>query len=390
MSTTEIDEILDEAVRTGVVPCVSAAVAGPNQVHYRGVFGYSNAEKKTPLQDDAIFRVSSLTKSVTTSALMQLVEKGLVDLDQPASDIFPVFADVQVLDGFDNGVPKLRAPKTPVTVSQLATHSSGLAYDIWSEKIRSFRLWKNEATGITGQRESSPPPLIFDPGAGWAYSPGIDWLGEIVTKLSGIRVDDYIRKHIFEPVGMKDTGFEVEPGQKARIASVHVRRDEGPGFKAIDFNWNQGQPNDQVLSGHGLFSTIDDYTKFLQMFLNDGMAKGGQVLRPETVKLMTQNRIGDVDVGVMRSTNPTLSLDAEFFPGMRKKHSVGFQITTEQWPGMRSAGSLSWAGLLNLFYWWDPKKELGVTFLTQLLPFQDKAVMALFEKFEKAVYRSIN
>lgn len=387
MSKEEIDRILHSAVDDGIVPGVAAMVAGPSDVHYCGTFGKANVSIEAPVTRDTIYKVSSWTKAITTTALMQLVERGLIKIDQPVASIIPTFKDIQILEGFDGETPKLRPPRNEVTIGHLATHTSGLAYDIWSDKLLKYKSLTGAPSGLVGGKASLLSPLMFEPGTEWAYGTGIDWLGEVIEIVSGQRVDRYLEEMIFTPLAMKDTSFSVSDAKRARIATVHTRKDENS-FTPIEFEWAPTLSADRVLSGHGLYSTLDDYTSFLQMFLNEGTGMGRQILRPETVRSMTENRIGDVNVGVMKSTVPHLSCDAEFFPGMPKRHSLGFQITTEQWAGMRSAGSLSWAGLLNLFYWWDPTRKLAVTFATQLLPFQDKRVMELFVNFEKAVYKA--
>lgn len=383
----DIDRILREAVNEGTVPGIAAMVAGPSNIYYCGTFGKKNVTTEDPITRDTIYKVSSWTKAVTTTGLMQLVERGRIEIDQPVASIIPLFKDIQVLEGFDGGTPRLRPPRREVTIAHLATHTSGLAYDFWSDRLLQYKSLTGAPTGLVGRKESLLSPLMFEPGTEWAYGTGIDWLGEIIEIISGQRVDDYLQEKIFAPLGMNDTSFSVVDVKRSRIANVHTRKGDDS-FTPIDFEWTPTLSADRVLSGHGLYSTLDDYISFLQMFLNQGNAKGHQILLPETVRLMTENKIGDVNVGVMKSTVPHLSSDAEFFPGMPKRHSLGFQITTEEWEGMRSAGSLSWAGLLNLFYWWDPTRKLAATFATQLLPFQDPRVMALFVDFEKAVYRA--
>ena len=383
----EIDRILEEAMNENTVPGIAAMVAGPDKLHYCGAFGKKNVSTDDPIRRDTIYKVSSWTKAITTAGLMQLVELGRIEIDQPVASVIPLFKDIQVLDGFDGETPKLRSPRREVTIAHLATHTSGLAYDFWSEKLLKYKSAKGAPTGLVGRKESLLSPLMFEPGTEWAYGTGIDWLGEIIEAVSGQRVDDYLQEKIFTPLGMKDTSFSVDEAKRSRVATVHTRKGNDA-FTPIAFEWTPTLGADRILSGHGLYSTLDDYISFLQMFLNEGTAKGHRILLPETVRLMTENRIGDVNVGVMKSTVPHLSCDAEFFPGMPKRHSLGFQITTQEWEGMRSAGSLSWAGLLNLFYWWDPKRKLAATFATQLLPFQDPRVMTLFVTFEKAVYKA--
>ena len=384
MGTENIDELLRDAVAAGTVPGVVATVTGPATISYRGAFGKANVSTGAAVTHDTVFRISSLTKSVVTAGLMQLVERGLVDPDQPVSSIIPAFGDIQVLDGFDGSTPRLRPPRTKVAVSHLATHTSGLAYDVWSAKMLHFQETTGAVSSFTGKREGLFLPLMFDPGTDWAYGTGVDWLGEVIEAVTGRRVDDYLQEEIFAPLRMHNTSFTIDESQRPRLAAVHAR-DEAGEFIATDFDW---APADRVLSGHGLYSTVDDYTLFLQMLLNDGVGNGHRILRPDTVRQMIENRIGDLEVPVMRSTMPHLSCDAEFFPGMPKKQSLGFQVTTEQRPGMRSPRSQFWAGLFNLFYWWDPAQKLAAIFATQLLPFQDPRVMELFESFERAVYDS--
>lgn len=167
------------------------------------------------------------------------------------------------------------------------------------------------------------------------------------------------------------------------MATVHARAADGS-VTPIDFEWVRNP--EYILAGHGLYSTAGDYMRVLLMFLHDGRFNGSQILDPASVRVMTENAIGDLDMTVMKTTDPSLSNDAEFFPGMKKKHGPGFQINTEQWPGMRGAGSLAWAGLFNVFYWWDPTNRVAPTILMQLLPFQDREAMDLYTTFEKAVY----
>jgi methyl acetate hydrolase len=378
-----IDGVLERAVESGVVPGVAATVTTKGGVRYHGVFGTADVESGAPMAQDSLFRISSWTKSLVGVALMQLVERGLVDLDQTVASIVPEFGEIQVLEGFDGDTPILRAPKTQATIAHLATHTSGLAYDVWSEKILRYQELTGAPSSFTGRREGMFLPLAFDPGTDWGYGTGTDWIGEVIQVVTGRRIDEYLQKEVFEPLGMVDTTFAPDETQRKRLVAVHARDGHG-GFVATPFDW---APANRVLSGHGLYSTVNDYSAYLKMLLNDGAVDGKQILRPETIANFIENRISDVDVTVMRAAIPHLTRDAEFFPGMPKKHSIGFQMTTTQRPGMRAAGSQFWAGLFNLFYWWDLENEIAVTFATQMLPFQDERVMEVFADFERAVYK---
>ena len=336
---------------------------------------------------DTLFRISSLTKAVTCTAAMQLVERGLLRLDQPVASIIPEFENIQVLEGFDGDTPRLRPPKTQATVCQLATHTAGFAYEIWSDKILKYQRVTGHPGIVTGSREVLFTPLAFDPGTDWAYGIGFDWLSQVVEAVSGQTIDKYLQENVFGPLGMNRTSFSPGEEERASLATVHARGADGS-MTPIDRHFDWVQHPEYVLGGHGLYSTAGDYIKFVQTFLHDGRLNGNKILEPASVQVMTQNHIGDLYTKPMKTTDPALSNDAEFFPGMPKKHSPGFQINTEQWPGMRAAGSLGWAGLFNVFYWWDPTNGVAATILMQLVPFQDPRAMELYANFEKAVYAS--
>lgn len=301
---------------------------------------------------------------------MQLIERGLIQIDQPVASIIPEFAEIQVLEGFDGDTPRLRPPKTQVTLRHLATHTSGFAYELWNDRILKYLLVTGHPGVVTGSKKVLFTPLAFDPGTDWAYGIGMDWLSQVVEAVSGQAIDKYLEDNIFGPLGMTRTTFAPSQAERASLVTVHARRADGT-ITPIHFDW---VPNPEyILAGHGLYSTADDYMKFLQMFLHDGRFNGHEILEPASVRQMTENRIGDLYMQVMKTADPRQSCDAEFFPGMKKKHSFGFQINTEQWPGMRSAGSLAWAGLYNVFYWWDPTSGVAATILMQFVPFQGPA-----------------
>ena len=185
---------------------------------------------------------------------------------------------------------------------------------------------------------------------------------------------------------MKDTGFALTADRRSRLAGMHARGEDGI-LAPIPFELPQ-QPEFQM-GGGGLYGTAADYLAFQQLFLNEGRADGRQVLRPETVRLMSQNAIGDLDVRLLASVVPAYSNDAEFFPGMVKKWGLGFMISTETVPGGRSPGSLAWAGLGNTYFWIDTANGIAGVILMQLIPFADRKALALLDGFEKAVYAAL-
>ena len=382
-----IDAILSRAVESKAMPGVVTVAATDKGVLYEGAFGTREVGKDAPMTLDTVVWIASMTKAITATAAMQLVENGKLGLERPASEVVPELAAAKVLEGFDAaGKPRLRAPKRPITLRHLLTHTAGFGYEIWDPAIAQYQT----ATGTPGittcTNAALTTPLMFDPGDRWEYGINIDWVGKIVETMSGQKLDRYFQEHIFGPLGMKDTSFKISPSQRARLATVH-QRGEGGELAPIE----SGLPQDPefLMGGGGLYGTAGDYLTFARMIMQDGSFKGVQVLRPETVALMSQNHIGPIEVGVFKTAMPTLSHDIELFPGMSKKWGLSFLINTQPAPTGRSAGSLAWAGLANTYFWIDRAKRVCGVFLSQLLPFYDPAAIDLFGQFETEVYRAL-
>jgi methyl acetate hydrolase len=318
---------------------------------------------------------------------MQLVEQGKLAVDQPIGTVLPELAAPQVLEGFDGtGHPILRPTKAHIALRHLITHTAGFVYDIWNADMGRYMETKGIPGIITCQNAALALPLVFDPGDKWDYGINIDWVGKAVERVSGQRLGDYFAEHLFGPIGMKNTGFKLTDGQRTRLAGMHAR-DEAGTLGRMEFEVSQ-DPEFQM-GGGGLYGTASDYLAFERVFLNEGRANERSVLKPETVRLMTQNAMGDLNVQPLKTAVPHLSHDAEFFPGMVKKWSLGFMVSTEAVPGGRSAGSLAWAGLGNTYFWIDPAKGIAGVILMQLLPFADPKALALLNAFEQAAYGAL-
>jgi len=385
----EVDRVLREAIERGEVPGVVAMAATREGPVYQGAFGKRALPDGAAMTLDAVFWIASMTKAITSTAAMQLVEQGKLALDHPIADTLPELAAPQVLEGFDpTGEPRLRPARQPITLRHLITHTSGFVYDVWSQEMSRYMERKGIPGIISCENAALALPLLFDPGARWDYGIGIDWVGKAVERVSGQKLGNYFAEHLFGPIGMTDTAFKLTPARRGRLVGMHARGADDT-LAAIEFELPQ-EPEFEM-GGGGLYGTASDYLAFTRVFLNDGRAANDrQVLQPQTARLMSQNAMGDLNVRLLKTVVPASSNDAEFFPGMTKKWGLGFMISTEAVPGGRGAGSLAWAGLGNTYFWIDPAKGVAGVILMQLLPFADAKALALFDGYEKAIYAALD
>ncbi len=382
------DSVLHKTVtQAGGAPGVVAMATDRQGNFYEGAAGLREMGKEQPMTTDSVFAIFSCTKALTGTALMQLVEEGLVSLDDPAKNYVPEIAEIQVLDGFDsNGQPKLRAPKSDITLNQLMLHTAGFSYEFFSQDDLAFRTARETPTVVSSTFDGIRTVLLFDPGEQWAYGVNIDWIGKVVEAVRGKRLGHVMQERIFTPLEMHDSAFEITPAMQSRLASLHTRAEDG---QLAPWDLVLPQPPEMDMGGHGLYATVGDYMKFIRMLLNDGDGANGRVLKPETVAKMAQNGLEGLQSGGWTSSIPALSNDGEFFPGLKKSWAYTFQVNEEATPSGRPAGQLMWAGLANLFYWIDRQNGIGGMWASQILPFQDIASYPGFVDFESAVYRHL-
>jgi CubicO group peptidase (beta-lactamase class C family) len=379
-----LDTSLRGAVERKDVPGVVALVTDREHVLYQGAFGVADVASGRPLKTDALFRIASMTKPVTTVALMQLVEQGKIGLDDPAEKYLPELAGIKVIESFDakTGDYTLRPPSRPPTVRHFLTHTSGLAYPFTSAIWRDFKPRAGETYPFGG-------PLLFDPGERWHYSTSTDVVGRLVEMVSGQKLEDYFREHIFVPLKMNDTSYNVPEAKGPRLVAQQQRAgDRMDG--AIELQKPQpGLTIAAPVGGGGLASTAEDYGRFVRMLLNGGALDGARVLKAETVALMGQNHIGAISVPALKSALPR-SADFTFIADGRDKWGLGFLITADQVPGKRSPGSLSWGGINNTFFWIDPARGVAGVIMMQYLPFADARALATYDAFERGAYQLVN
>ena len=382
-----IDGVLRQAVDAKEVPGVVAMAATDKGLLYEGAFGTRDLGKGPAMTLDSFFRIASMTKAVTCVAAMQLVEQGKLKLEEPVPNIDPAVSSPQVLEGFDAaGAPKLRPAKRPITLRHLLTHTAGFSYEVWDPNTVRYVKMSGMPSTASGKVAALRMPLVFDPGDKWEYGVNVDWVGRLVEALSGQSLDAYFRDRIFGPLSMKDTGYVASTEQRSRQASVHQRQADGT---------LAPQPLETQFTpefwpgGGGLYSTGRDYLAFLQMLLHGGSFNGARLLRPETVALMAKNHIGEIPAGILKTENPARSNDVDFFPGAQIRWGLGYMLNMQPGPNGRSAGTVSWGGIFNTYYWLDPGKRVTGLIMTQILPFADPRTLKLYGQFESGVYEAL-
>jgi methyl acetate hydrolase len=377
----KLDDTLRESVRRRKIPAAVAMAATAERTTYTGAFGKRDSSAAVELAPGSIFRIASMTKAVTSVAAMQLVERGTLKLDEPVAKHLPALDRLQVLEGFDKntGNPILRPVSKPVALRRLLTHTAGFGYDTWDGNLLRYGEHAGSAGGVA--------PLMSEPGTRWEYGTNLDWTGRLVEAVAGETLEAYFQRNILAPLGMVDTGFSLPAEKFDRLVSGYQRQSDG---SLKENPRTPPAPPKSFNGGGGLYSTAGDYVRFMQMILRRGRGSDRQqILRTDTVDMMTSNQIGELSAGKMKSVRPERSSDVDFHPGFNDKFGFGFLINTVAYEGGRSAGSLAWAGLENTFYWIDPRRQVCAVLLMQFLPFCDTEAIGLLHDFERAVYAAL-
>src|SRR6187455_1248073 len=375
---TALSTFLKSATDRGDVPGVVVAVVDKSGVLYDEAFGKSSTVKNTPMTKDTIFNIASMTKAITSAAIMQLVDEGKLKVDDEVGKFLPKWKDPQVISKFNeaDGTYETRPAKRQITIRHLLTHTSGIGYGFASPMLAKIieKTKKNELD----------LPLLFEPGESWAYGASTRVLGQVVEAISGQKLDAFLESRILKPLGMQDTSYLVPQSKYPRVVAVNQRGTDGK------FTERPAQATipAQVQGDGGLYSTASDYGLFLRMLLNGGKLGNARILNDKTVKTMFENHTGSVVVPLQQSTN--LSLSRNFPVGAGEdKWGLGFQLANAKHPNMRTPGSGTWAGIFNTHFFIDPSREIGVVVMMQTLPFYDEASMKVYSGVEEIVYKNL-
>ncbi|CAN5369315.1 serine hydrolase domain-containing protein [soil metagenome] len=382
-----IDTMINGYIKSNWIKGVVTIIVQDNKVVQHKAYGYANEASKTMMQPDQLFRIASQTKAITSAGIMILYEQGKILLDAPVYRYIPEFRNMNVLDKFnaDDTTYTTVPAKRAVTIRDLLTHTSGLDYPgIGSSDMQAIYAKegitagfdmhpKNQSLG-DAMKKLAALPLIHQPGERWTYGLNTDLLGYLIEVVSGQNLSDFLTTNIFEPLGMKDTYFNVPAAKAKRLATVYT---EDSLYKVIEWN-NSELPvspdyplikKDYFSGGADLTSTAFDYAIFMQMMLNKGKYNGYQILSPRTVEMMTSSQM-------------------DFHFSGTNDFGLGFEIVTETGGarGPRNEGSFAWGGYFGTTYWADPKAKLVCLIMTQQSPNSHGDLSA---KFQNMVYASM-
>jgi methyl acetate hydrolase len=381
-AASAIAAVLDRAVARGDTPAVVGLVVDRDGTLVEAAAGKFDLARELPLRPDAIFNIASMTKPITSVAIMMLREQGKLALDDPVAKYLPGFDQLRVITKFNlaDGTYQTRPAKRTMTLRHLLTHTSGIGYAFSSPIVARLQQGNDKAEWEL--------PLLHEPGERWTYSASTRVLGLIVEKISGESLEAYFQEHIFMPLGMIDTSFAVPAAKQARVVAVYTHT-HGT-FQPQAGRTVPSTPTPPFHGDGGLYCTAHDYGQFMRMLLDGGRLGNARILSADSIRLMSRNQIGAVFVSEQPAADPSRTRPFPLGAG-RDKFGLGFQVTASSSEGSqyRSPGSLSWAGIYNTEFWVDPQRGIGAVLLMQYLPFYDEAAIRTLRDFEAAVYEHL-
>jgi CubicO group peptidase (beta-lactamase class C family) len=370
----------------------SALLVRNGRVAFFATAGHADREAGTPMKPDTIVRIASMTKPVTSVAVMILVDEGKLALDDPLAKYLPEFSEMKVLaspEQSGNGNTAATVPaKTPITIRHLLTHTSGISYrfighptlsPMFVEAAVADGLSETSGTMAENVKRLARVPLLWEPGTKWNYGLNTDVLGRVVEVVSGQTLDAFFRERLFKPLGMNDTHFILPAEKRDRLATVYgiengkplarhtsVLIQRGPLVYSTTYpTWDDNAG--YYSGGAGLVSTLGDYARFLQMLLNRGELDGQRILEPKTVDAMTSNQIGQLNLSIGDAGNGI-------------GFGYGFGVVTSENQGPTPLGSYSWGGFFSTMFWVDPKNKLAGLLFTQTHPAGNTTLSADFQR----------
>ena len=373
---------LSDSVHRGDAPGIAALVVDREGVLFEGAAGQLDIAKGTPMPANAIFSIASMTKPVTSVAIMMLMEAGKLSLDDPVSKHLDGYDNLQVIATFNDkdATYTTRPARKAMTIRQLLAHTSGIGYS-FTNPIE-FALVNKTQKGEWEQ------PLLNDPGDVWHYSASTRVLGFIVEAVTKTPLENWYHEHIFAPLGMNNTSYAVATAKQPRLAPQY-RRASGK-LETLPKTPIASTPTPPYRGDGGLYSTMEDYSKFVRMLIGGGSLGPVKILSPASVKMMGENQIGAIFVETQPAVVPERTRPMPLGAG-KDKFGLGFQIASHDPANakFRSPGSMSWAGLFNTEFWIDPVRQIGGIHMMQQLPFYDEGAIRALRGFEEIVYKEL-
>ena len=385
------DHLKRNYLDTGRFPGAQLTVFRRGEIVHTSTQGFADVERKTPLKDDTIFRIYSMTKPITSVAFMMLVEEGRIAIDEPVHKYIPEWKNLGVYQGGLSPLFQTKPPTRPMMIIDLLRHTSGLTYG-FQQRSNVDATYRDKGIGVVGQTltldqmidELASVPLEFAPGEAWNYSISTDVIGYLIGKVSGMPFEQFLKQRIFEPLGMNDTDFHVPADKAHRFAACYLADGRG-GMTLQDDPTTSAflAPPAFISGGGGLCSTSKDYLTFCRALLNGGELNGVRLIGPKTLKLMTANHLpGGKDL-----TDLSKSMFSEAtYAGVG--FGLGFSVTMNPMltmiPG--TAGEYAWGGLATTSFWIDPVEDLIAIFMTQLIP---SSAYAVRRELRTMIYSSI-
>jgi methyl acetate hydrolase len=373
---------LAAAVARGDTPGVAALVVDRDRVLFEGAAGKLDVGHDVPMPVNGIFNIASMTKPVTSVAIMMLVEAGKLQLDDPVSKYLAGFDNLKVITKFNaaDGTYETRPARRAMTVRHLLTHTSGIGYAFCNPIVQ--RLQQGT------QKSEWEFPLLSDPGDKWNYSASTRVLGLIVEKITGATLEAWYQERIFKPLGMVDTSYAVSPDKQSRVSMTYSRT--GGTLKEQPRGSIPSTPTAPFRGDGGLYSTVRDYGLFMRMLLNGGQLGTARLLSEKSVLAMGENQIGSIFVEQQPDADPLRTRPFPLGAG-HDKFGLGFQIASknDSYAKFRSPGSMSWAGIFNTEFWIDPVRHIGGVQMMQFLPFYDDGAIRTLREFEELVYQGL-
>ena len=364
------------------IPAISVAILNCSGIQYENHIGYQRKSDNIKLNNKSIFKIASMTKLITTICIMKLIEENKLKINTPVKELFPEIRDVKVIKESSNGI-RYETINNDLKIHHLLTHTAGYAYEIWDENINSLVEKEHLESMFSGNLEFLKAPLVHQPGEKWTYGISTDWLGIIIEKISGINLESYMNKVIFDPLGMIDTSYQVNLKQADRIVSCY-KKEEGY-FSEIISDYSKEKARTSI-GGGGLISTLHDYSKVLTMLLNEGKVGDEIFLNKSTIDEMFKNKIDNIKMRVLQTTNDSISKNLDLYPEVSKSWGYGLMINDEETNSGRPKGSVGWAGLFNTYFWIDKANDLAGLIFMQFLPFADKKAVQLLYDIESVIY----